>query len=115
MNQDKPIICTYLQLAAALEPLHLNERSWLDSLHDVWLKGAPTPASIVRNPKGYDPRKVQDGNFESRIIPPPMLAAWVKACADARGIPLQGYEALNVANGREDYHIPERIQITKGK
>lgn len=111
---NKPIICTYLELAAALEPLHMNQRVWLDSLHDVWLKGAPTPTSIIRLPKGYDPRVAQPGNFEARIIPPPLLAAWVKDCATARGIPLQGYEALNVANGREDYHIPESIQITKG-
>ena len=117
INGGKPIICTFIELVRSLEPLHQNDRAMLADLQDIWKMGAPTPGSIIRNPKGYDERKVQDGNAVQRIVFPTVLAKWIKDAANKRGIPLDWFQAYNVAMGRSNYEVPESIsiQMTKGK
>lgn len=113
---NQPIICTFHELARATYPLHLNDKGMVASLHDVWLKGAPTPRSIVRNPKEFDERRVMawhSANFVERIVLPSLLAAWIKDVAQQRGIDISGLEALNVADGRVDYEIPIPFQVNK--
>lgn len=97
-NQPKPIICTFHQLAFSLQSLHHWQKSHVDTLHDCWLKGAPVPQSRILNPKNYDPRKVQHGNYEARIILPALLKKWVTERASALGIQMTGDNALELLN-----------------
>lgn len=83
--KPKPIITPFWRLAQAFGPLHGYQRKYLDTLHDVWLKGAPSPQSRLRNPKGYDPRHPQLGNYEARIVFPTHLAKWITDVARERG------------------------------
>lgn len=83
---QKPIIITFRELATNLAPLHMWHKSDVDNLHDVFLKGAVTPDSIIRNPKHYDPRLKQYGNYEARIMIPAMLSQWVVDVCQRRGI-----------------------------
>lgn len=82
----KPMICTFLQLQCALQGLHRWQKPLVDDLHDVWLKGAPTPDSRILQPRGYDPRKAQAGNMEKRIVLPAQLEAWVQQTGARRGV-----------------------------
>lgn len=114
----KPVIVTFRDLRAALFALHQNIKADVDSLHDVWLTGAPTPDSIILNPKGYDPRMAQAGNIEKRIISPVTLAKWIQDTSARRGMPLDWRQCLNIAEGRADYgvdmHTKPLIVMTKG-
>lgn len=83
---QKPLIITFHELSRNLAPLHQWHKADVDNLHDIWVKGAPTPNSIVRNPVGYDPRKFQPGNYEARIVIPSMLTQWVIDVCQRRGI-----------------------------
>lgn len=97
-KQRKPIICTFRQLAFTLRALHLWQKKHVDTLHDCWTRGTPTPNTIIRNPKQNDPRKAVAGNFESRIVFPKLLAKWVTETANEQGIamtPDNAYELLN--------------------
>lgn len=102
INQTKPLICTFMQLSAALAPLHLWNPGYVADLHDVWKKGAPTPNSIIRNPKDYDERKQQAGNYEARIVFPSLLAQWIENVATARGIPCTPQQAFLAVMGHAD-------------
>jgi hypothetical protein len=82
----KPIIAPFWRLAQAFAPLHGWHKPHLDTLHDVWKKGAPDPTSRIRNPIGYDPRHPQLGNYEARIVFPNVLAKWIYDVATTRGI-----------------------------
>lgn len=93
---------TFAELRDALAPLHLNERSHVSTLHDVWKQGAPSPDSIIRNPKGYDPRLRQPGNLEKRLILPLRLAAWIQDVSGKRGMALTLRQALNMIAGEAD-------------
>jgi hypothetical protein len=99
----KPMFATFYELSHALQDLHLWNPAQLARLHDVWLIGAPSPRSIVRNPKEYDPRKKQDGNFEARLILPTKLAEWIVEVSTARGMPLTIKQATNMVYGEADY------------
>lgn len=63
---------TFSDLCDALAPLHLGNPAWIADLHDCWLKGAPSPDSIVRNPHHNDPRNAEQqerfGNVEKRLV-----------------------------------------------
>lgn len=83
---QKPLIITFRDLAHNFAPLHQWYPPDVDNLHDIWSAGAPTPNSIIRNPKHYDPRKLQAGNFEAHIIIPSMLTQWVVDVCKRRGI-----------------------------
>lgn len=93
------VFVTFFQLSYAFQVLHLGERRHIDTLHDVWLKGAPSPDSIVRNPIGYDPRKPQKGNLEKRLLLPSQVAAWVQEVAKLRGIACTPEQAQQMING----------------
>lgn len=90
---------TFRMLAFALQRLHMGEQRHIDTLHDVWMKGAPSPDSIVRNPKGYDPRKLQAGNVEKRLLLPTQVSAWVEDVTKARGIACTADQALTMVQG----------------
>jgi hypothetical protein len=82
----KPLFLTWRELLLATYPLHQMRKADVDRLHDVWKKGAPSPGSIVRNPKGYDERLAQAGNFEARLVFPKLLVKWVLETANAKGM-----------------------------
>ena len=122
INAGKPLICTFRELAQVTHALHQNDRGWLDNLHDVWMMGAPTPNSIVRDPKHYDPRLKQKGNYEARIVFPTALAKWVISCIQTRGFNMTIEQAFDVidtafalASGDIHYVLnkPIQIQVTK--
>lgn len=101
----RPLIVTFRELAAALFPFHLNERAHLATLHDVWLKGAPTPGSRILNPKGYDERAWQPGNIVKRIVPAPWLAQWIQDMSAVRGMPLDWRQCMAMVEGQPDYGL----------
>jgi len=107
LGVGKPLVCSFRALADALAPYHRWERHWVDSLHDIWKQGAPTPDSIIRTPRGYDERKDQRkaGNFERRIVFPTPLAQWLQQVTRARGEPLAWRQCLNIVEGRTDYGL----------
>lgn len=98
----KPVFVTFHDLSAAMADLHVWNAGLVAQLHDVWLMGAPSPASIVRNPKGYDPRVQQKGNFEARLILPTKLAEWIMVATAARGMPVTIKQAANIVMGVAD-------------
>ena len=95
-NQPKPLIATYLQLAYSLRSLHRYEKAHLDNLHDIWMKGAPAPNSIIRDVKHNDPRKVVAGNYEARIVLPTLLTSWIMERAGAIGVQMTRDIALQL-------------------
>lgn len=99
----KPFSATFIDLARALADLHLWNSADVSRLHDIWKLGAPTPNSIVRNPRNYDPRKAQVGNYEARIIWPQALVTWIVDVSARRGMPLDERQAINMLNGEADY------------
>lgn len=90
------LICTFRELAFSLKAIHQWHKADVDRLHDVWKRGAPTPDSIVRNPKGYDPRKEQSGNVEKRIVIPTALSEWVADTATRRGLAISPTDAVQL-------------------
>ena len=99
-----PLICTFVQLRDALEPMHMNAPADVDNLHDIWRRGAPTPESGIFNPAvSYDERKVQPLNHVARIIPPSHLVKWITDVTARRGMPITPKQALNILSGKADY------------
>lgn len=90
---SKPLICTFAQLQHALQRLHRWNPALIADLHDVWLKGAPTPDSIIRQPNGYDPRLVQAGNVEKRIVFPKLLESWMQHVGAKQGVQMTSADA----------------------
>ena len=93
----KPVSLTFFQLSVSLQALHGWNKADVDRLHDVWLKGAPSPDSRLLNIEVYDPRKVQVGNVEKRLIIPNLFIEWFNDVAQRRGLSLQpdtAYKAL---------------------
>ncbi len=101
----KPLVCTFYQLTKATEALHQGDKGMIADLHDIWLKGAPTPDSRILLMKHYDPRKVQTGNLEKRIVLPTLLANWIMQTSAKRGFPYTYKQSLNMALGQEDYNL----------
>jgi hypothetical protein len=108
IEQGKPLLTTFVELRDALSPLHIHQKAWVDSLHDVWKKGAPTPDSIIRSPKGYDERLRQAGNVEKRIVLPTPLADWIMQVSAARGTPVNFKQAMRMVNGEADFGFETR-------
>lgn len=96
VKQEAPIICTFYELAVSLQSLHLWNKADLDRLHDVWKIGAPTPDSRLLDIKHYDPRKVQAGNVEKRIVFPKKLGEWIADVGRQRGIEMDSRDAANL-------------------
>ena len=78
MKRVKPIAISFFQLAYAMRSVHQWHKPDVDRLHDIWKQGAPTPDSRLLDIKNYDPRKVQAGNVEKRIVLPTAFATWFK-------------------------------------
>lgn len=100
MEINKPLICTFHELCTVLATLHLWEPRHIADLHDVWKKGAPTPNSRILNPKDYDERKKQAGNYEARIVLPTLLTNWIETIASARGMSTEKAYQLLIATLR---------------
>ena len=81
----KPIICSFPRLLYALRALHMNNAVHVDTLHDVWKMGAPTPQSRTLL-KRYDERVVQAGVQIERIVFPTKLGEWMREVAKERGM-----------------------------
>lgn len=103
----KPAFVTFYELAMALQTLHLWDRGALQDLNDIWRSGAPSPQSIIRNPKGYDERKQQPGNYEARLLLPTPLAEWIVDRSVKIGMPLTLRQAANMIEGKADYGLDQ--------
>ena len=103
----KPMFVSFVDLYGMFAPLHMGQKVHVDALHDCWLMGAPSPDSIVRNPKGYDPRKVQKGNDERRLLMYIPVAKWIVDVSTARSFPYTLKQALNILEGHADYGLDE--------
>ena len=103
IQAGKPLVVTFVELRDALTPLHLGRKPWVDSLHDVWKQGAPSPDSRILAPNGYDERRTQAGNVEKRLVLPAPLAAWIVQVSAARGIPYTLGQALSIVEGNADF------------
>ncbi len=93
----KPVSLTFLQLSVSVQTLHGWNKADVDRLHDIWLAGAPTPDSRILVIRDYDPRKVQAGNVEKRLIIPRLFVQWFNDVATRRGLnlnPKTAYKAL---------------------
>lgn len=98
----RPIFATFRQLALATADFHRWRKAPLDRLHDLWLKGAPSPDSRILQPAHYDPRHLQPGNVEKRLVLPTALAQWIHEMAAENGMPLAWRQSLNIALGQAD-------------
>ena len=113
MNTQSPIIishadalfCTWVQLYAALEPLHQGDKADVDRLHDIWLTaGVPAPSYTVALPgKRFDERHPRPGDHLTHILPPTALVKWIQDVSARRGFPYSERQSLSIAMGREDY------------
>lgn len=106
--QMKPVFVTFRALVIVLYDLHLGQKAPIDRLHDVWKLGAPSPDSIVRDPRHYDERVRQAGNVEKRLLLPEPLAQWIEEASAARGMPLSSRQAMNMVFGEADYELEKR-------
>lgn len=95
-TRPKPIIATFPELFYAMKSLHRFQKKHVDNLHDCWMKGAPSPRSRVLNPKGFDERKAQHGNYVARIVFPTLLTKWVQETAHEIGVDVQPADALEL-------------------
>jgi hypothetical protein len=103
----KPMFVSFVDLYGMFAPLHMGVKAHVDTLHDIWLAGAPSPDSIIRNPKGYDPRIKQAGNDERRLCMYIPLAKWIVDVSAERGMPYTLKQAINILNGHADYGLEE--------
>lgn len=83
-------------LLKAFEPLTMNQRRHVADLYDIWKLGAPTPDSIIRDPKHYNPEK---DTTVKRIIPTIWLYKYLRDLAGQRGIPLSDSEIKVILEG----------------
>lgn len=105
IQPGKPLVVRFVDLCAALEPLHQRDKAWLDALHDIWKMGAPSPDSRILVARHYDERLRQPGNVEKRIVFPTPLARWVEQVSAARGMPVSHKQALGILSGEADYGL----------
>ncbi len=74
MSNLPPLIMTYPQLEAVLLPLTIGYAWGMDTIHDLWKIGAPTPDSTPIS--------------EKRIIFPGQLIKWLDDVLTRQGRPL---------------------------
>lgn len=98
-----PVFVAFVDLRNAFYPLHHGDHDMVSDLHDVWKAGAPSPDSIIRNPKEYDERKRQAGNVEKRLILPTLLMGWIVNASNKRGMPLSAAQAAALIDGQVRY------------
>lgn len=99
----KPIFATFPELMTTFTLLHQGDLNLVSELHDIWKLGAPSPDSIIRNPRDYDERKRQPGNYEARLIFPTSLMKWVKDAAARRGMQLSDAQVAALLQGEVRY------------
>lgn len=105
LDAGQPLILSFLDLVTALAPLHRWEKRHVDTLHDLWKRGAPTPDSIILHPEHYDERQQQAGNRVTRILSPLWVAQWMRDVSGAQGMPFDLRQCLNILDGRADYGV----------
>lgn len=97
----QPVICSWVQLARATQDLHRWEKGPLDELHDIWLKGAPTPDyQVAVAGKTFDERRPRVGDVLTHIVPPLPIAQWIKTMSARRGFPYSDRQALAITQGQ---------------
>lgn len=74
MSNLPPLIMTYPQLETVLLPLTIGYAWGVNTIHDLWKIGAPTPDSTLGN--------------EKRIIFPGQLMKWLEDVLTRQGRPL---------------------------
>ena len=74
MSNLPPLIMTYPQLETVLLPLTIGYTWGVNTIHDLWKIGAPTPDSTPGN--------------EKRIIFPGQLMKWLEDVLTRQGRPL---------------------------
>lgn len=74
----------------------MGQKRYENNLYDIWKMGAPTPDSIIRDPKHYNP---EYDTTVKRIIPMQWLYPFLKDVADARGIQLSYLELKETLEG----------------
>lgn len=104
-NGLKALVVSWLDLYNALFDLHKGAKVYVDQLHDIWKFGAPSPDSIIRDPRHYDERLRQRGNVEKRVVFPTPLARWIEQTSAAWGHPYTHRQAMNMLYGVPDYGL----------
>lgn len=107
VDEYKPMFVSFVDMYGIFAPLHMGVKKYVDGLSDIWKMGAPSPHSIIRNPKGYDERKVQPGNVEKRLLMYIPLAQWIVDVSTERGMPYTLKQAMNILMGKADYGFDE--------
>lgn len=103
MTQAKPVYLSLRQLLYLTEPVHLWNKADVDNLHDVWLRGSPSPDSIVRVAAGYDPRLAQKGADERRLILYVVLEQWLEDVGKRRGFSPEQIQKCKLAIEKVSY------------
>jgi hypothetical protein len=92
MADGRVLMCDFRSLMIALEPVHQNQKKWVDALYDVWISfGIWTPDSYNFNQKGelarVDVRRDQksEGILLKRIVPRDRFEAWWVDCTTEIG------------------------------
>jgi hypothetical protein len=99
-----PLVCTWLELRAAFAALHLNIEADVTRLHDVYVNSVPDASYRVALPgEMFDERRPRPGDNLKHVINPLALAKWIEEVSAKHGFPYTARQALNIAQGIEDY------------
>lgn len=104
VHMANALICTWLELEKALEPLHLNDKADVDELHDIWLsQGVPAPSYRVALPgERFDERNPRPGDNLKHVVNPLAVAKWIQDVSAKRGFPYNERQAINMTQGVMD-------------
>ena len=95
------LVCDWLQLRAAFEPLHCNEPAEVSRLHDIYRNSVVAPQYNIAIPgKHFDERTPRPGDNFTCIISPLPLIRWIKEVSAKRGFPYDDRTALNIIEGK---------------
>lgn len=101
VDMAQPVICTWVELARAMADLHRWEKAHVDELHDIWLKGVPSPDYKVALPgETFDERKPRQGDVLKHIVSPIPLANWIETLSAKRGFPYSAHQAMAITQGQ---------------
>lgn len=99
----RPLVVSWIELHLAMLALHQDEKADVDRLHDIWKQGAPSPDSIIRDPRHYDERLPQAGNDVRRLVLPTPLVKWIMDVSARRGYPYSAAQAAALIEGEVRY------------
>lgn len=103
LDLAQPIQATWVELARALAPLHRWVKADVDELHDIWLKGVPSPEYTVAVPGAvFDERRPRAGDKLIHIVPPLPVARWIEKLSAKRGFPFTMRQAFAITQGEVD-------------